>query len=45
MTIKERLIIVNFNIILLGNNKAVLEMFQLQSYNLKINWVIGDIEI
>ena len=45
VTIKGRLVTVNFNILLLGNNKAVLRMPQLQNYNLKINWVTGDVEI
>ena len=35
----------SFNILLLGKNKAVLEMPQLQEYNLKINWVIGQVNI
>jgi len=35
----------NFNILLLGNNKAVLRMPWLQEYNLKINWIIGNVEI
>jgi len=36
---------INFNILLLGNNEAVLGMPWLQKYNLKINWITGDIEI
>jgi len=43
--IKGRLVTVNFNILLLKNNKVVLKMPWLQSYNLKINWIIGDVEI
>jgi len=43
--IKGREIIINFNILLLGNNKAVLGMLWLQEYNLKINWITGDIKI
>jgi len=35
----------NFDILLLGNDKAVLGMPWLQEYNLKINWTIGDIKI
>jgi len=35
--IKEREIIINFDILLLGNNKAVLGMLWLQEYNLRIN--------
>jgi len=37
MTIKGRLVIINFNILLLNNNKVILGMLWLQSYNLKIN--------
>ena len=35
----------SFNILLLGQDKAVLGMPQLQEYNLKINWVIGQVDI
>jgi len=35
----------NFDILPLGNNKAVLRMPWLQEYNLKIDWTIGDVEI
>jgi len=35
--IKGKEITINFNILLLGNNKAVLGMPWLQEYNLKIN--------
>jgi len=43
--IEGKEVIINFNILLLGNNKTVLEMPWLQEYNLKINWIIGDVEI
>ena len=43
--IKGRIIIINFNILLLENNKVVLGMPQLQKYNLKINQIIGNVEI
>jgi len=43
--IKRKEITINFNILLLGNNKAVLGMLWLQEYNLKINWTIGDVKI
>jgi len=36
---------ISFNILLLSNDKAVLGMLWLQEYNLKINWIIGDIKI
>ena len=45
LRIKGRIVIINFNILLLGRNKAVLEMPQLREYNLKINWIIGKINI
>ena len=37
VNIKRRMIIMNFIILLLGNDKAVLEMLWLKKYNLKIN--------
>jgi len=43
--IEGKEITMNFNILLLGNNEAVLGMPWLQEYNLKINWTIGDVEI
>jgi len=43
--IEGKEVIINFNILLLGNNKAVLGMPWLQEYNLKINWIIGDVKI
>jgi len=35
--IKGKEVIINFNILLLGNDKAVLGILWLQKYNLKIN--------
>jgi len=35
----------NFDILLLGNNEAVLGMPWLQEYNPKIDWTIGNVEI
>jgi len=35
----------SFNILLLGNDKAVLGMPWLQEYNLKINWITGQVNI
>jgi len=43
--IEGKEIIINFNILLLGNDEAVLGMPWLQEYNLKIDWIIGDVEI
>jgi len=43
--IEGKKVMMNFNILLLGNNKAVLGMPWLQEYNLRINWIIGDVEI
>ena len=43
--IKRKEITMSFNILLLGNNKVVLRMLQLQKYNLKINQIIKDIKI
>jgi len=43
--IEGKEITMNFNILLLGNDEAVLGMPWLQEYNLRINWIIGDVEI
>jgi len=43
--IEEKEIMINFNILLLRNDKAVLGMPWLQEYNLKIDWIIGDVKI
>jgi len=45
MQIKRKIIIINFNILLLRNNEVILRMFWLQKYNLKINWIIENIKI
>ena len=45
LTIKKRQIKISFNILLLGQDKAVLRIPQLQEYNLKINQVIGQVNI
>ena len=45
LTIKERQINMSFNILLLERDKAILEMPQLQDYNLKINQVMGQVNI
>ena len=45
LKIKGRHVVISFNILLLGKNKAVLGMPFLQKYNLKINWVTGEIKI
>ena len=38
--IKGRKVIISFNILLLGKDKAVLGMLFFREFNLKINWVI-----
>ena len=38
--IKGRKIVISFNILLLGKDKAVLGMLFLREFNLKINWII-----
>ena len=38
--IKGRKIVISFNILLLGKDKAVLEILFLREFNLKINWII-----
>ena len=37
--------VVLFNILLLGKNKAVLGILFLQKFNLKIDWIIKEVEI
>ena len=39
--IKRRKVVISFNILLLGKNKAVLGILFLKEFNLRINWVIG----
>ena len=43
--IKRWKVIVLFNILLLGKDKAVLGMLFLQKFNLKIDWIIKKVEI
>jgi len=45
LEVKGKYIVVSFNVLLLGKNKVVLGMSFLWEYNLKINWVIGDVKI
>ena len=45
LTIKGRSVRISFNILLLGQDKAILGIPQLQEYNLKINQVIGQVNI
>ena len=44
LELKGRCIVMSFDVLLLGKDKAVLGMLFLQEYNLKINWVIGDVK-
>ena len=39
--IKGRKVIISFNILLLGKDKAVLGMPFLKEFNLRINWITG----
>ena len=45
LEIEGRSIVTSFDVLLLKKDKAVLGMLFLREYNLKINWVIGDVEI
>ena len=45
LKLKGRRIVMLFDVLLLGKDKAVLGMLFLQEYNPKINWIIGDIEL
>jgi len=38
-------VVVLFNVLLLGKDKAVLGMLFLQEFNLKIDWIIKEVEI
>jgi len=43
--IKGQKVVVSFNVLLLGKDKAVLEMPFLQEFNPKIDWITGEVEI
>ena len=43
--IKRQSVVVSFNILLLGKDKAVLRMPFIQEFNLKIDWITKKIEI
>src|SRR6266702_3695904 len=45
LEIKGKHIVISFNVLSLRKNKAVLGIPFLQKYNLKINWITGDIKI
>jgi len=45
LEVKGRYVVMLFNILLLGKDKTVLGMLFLQEYNLKINWIIKDMEL
>jgi hypothetical protein len=45
IVIKGRPTIMSFDILLLGKDKVVLGMPWLQEYNLRIDWVIGQVNI
>ena len=45
LEIERKNIVTFFNILLLRKDKAVLGMLFLREYNLKINWITGDVEI
>ena len=36
---------ISFNILLLEQDKAILKMIWLREYNLKINWIIGEVKV
>jgi len=43
--IKGWKVVILFNVLLLGKDKAVLEILFLQEFNLKIDWIIKEVEI
>src|SRR6266702_881653 len=45
LKIEGKHVVVSFNILLLKKDKAVLGMPFLREYNLRINWVTGDVKI
>jgi len=45
VTIKGWKIVISFDILLLGKDKAVLRMPFLQEFNLKINWITKTVKI
>ena len=45
LEIKGKNVVISFDVLLLGKNKVVLGMPFLREYNLRIDWVIGDVKI
>jgi len=43
--IKGKIIVILFNILLLGKDKAVLEILFLQKFNPKIDWITEEVKI
>ena len=43
--VKKEKIVMSFNILLLGKDKAVLKMLYLQEFNPRINWNTGTVKI
>jgi len=43
--IKGWKVVVSFDVLLLGKDKAVLGILFLQEFNLKIDWITGEVEI
>ena len=44
LELEGKYIIMSFNVLLLGKDKAVLKIPFLHKYNLKIDWTIRDVE-
>ena len=42
--IKRQKVVISFNILLLGKNKAVLKILFLQKFNLKIDWITKEVK-
>ena len=45
LKLKGKCIVMLFNVLLLRKDKAILGMPFLQEYNLRINWITGDVEL
>ena len=45
LEIEGRHVVISFNVLPLGKDEVVLGMLFLREYNLRINWITGDVEI
>ena len=45
LELKGRRIVISFNVLLLRKDEAVLGMLFLREYNLRIDWITGDVKL